>query len=310
MNRPPRGLAFGLVAAMGGAVGFATKGLFAKKLYAHGWTYDSVQVARMALSLPVFWLWGWWRVGADLFRLERSALLGAMGAGFLCYYIGSMLDFYALTLIDASLERVLLFSYPSMVVVAHSLIHRRWPDTRTIVALAATYTGIIAVVSGFDLAIFRANLKGAVLVLLCATTTATYFLASDRWTRRIGSVPFTVWAMTAAGGCMFVHAGAVAHARPPMPGQADLVYLAGLVGLATVFAMLMTAEGVRRLGAQRAAVVSCVGPPATILIAVPWLGERMNVAQWAGVAGIVAGILVMELRRTGSAAPSPPPGSR
>jgi drug/metabolite transporter (DMT)-like permease len=295
---------------MAGAVGFATKGLFAKKLYAHGWTFEAVQVTRMALSLPVFWLWGWWRAGEELLRVERSALLGALGAGFLCYYIGSMLDFYALTMIDASLERVLLFSYPSMVVLAHSLLYRRWPDLRTLVALTATYMGIVAVVSGFDLAIFRANLQGAVLVLLCATTTATYFIASDRWTRRIGSVPFTVWAMTSAGLCMFVHAWLAPHARPPMPGKTDYLYLAGLVGFATVFAMLMTAEGVRRLGAQRAAVVSCVGPPATILFAVPWLGERMNLVQWAGVAGIVAGILVMELRRTGSAAPAPPPGNR
>lgn len=310
MNSPPRGLAFGLVAAMLGAVAFATKGLFAKKLYAHGWTFEAVQVTRMALSLPVFWLWGWWRVGGGLFRLDRDAMLAAMGAGFLCYYVGSMLDFYALTMIDASLERVLLFSYPSMVVLAHSLIYRRWPDGRTLIALAATYTGIIAVVSGFDLAIFRANLKGAVLVLLCATTTATYFLTSERWTRRIGSVPFTVWAMTSAGVCMFVHAWLAPHARPPQPGTDDLGYLAGLVGVATVFAMLMTAEGVQRLGAQRAAVVSCVGPPATILIAVPWLGERMNPVQWMGVAGIVAGILVMELRRTARAVPAPPPGNR
>ena len=303
MSPKPEGLAFGLVAAMAGAVGFAMKGLFAKKLYAHGWTFEAVQVTRMALALPVFWLWGWWRVGGELLKVERSAWLGAMGAGFLCYYIGSMLDFYALTLIDASLERVLLFSYPSMVVVAHSAIYRRFPDLRTVLALTATYTGIVAVVSGFDLAIFRANLKGAVLVLLCATTTATYFIASDRWTGRIGSATFTVWAMTSAGLCMFVHAFLSHHARPPMPGPADFGYLAGLVGIATVFAMLMTAEGVRRLGAQRAAVVSTVGPPATILIAVPWLGERMNPVQWAGVALIVVGILVMELMRTGSKTP-------
>ncbi len=292
-----------------GAVGFATKGLFAKKLYAHGWTFEAVQVTRMALALPLFWLWGWWRVGPVLFKAERTALLGALGAGLLCYYIGSMLDFYALTLIDASLERVLLFSYPSMVVIAHSAIYRRWPDRRVVLALSATYTGIIAVVSGFDLEIFRSNMKGALLVLLCATTTCTYFIASDRWTPRIGSATFTVWAMTSAGCCMFVHALLSHHARPPAIGPADLPYLLGLVGIATVFAMLMTAEGVRRLGAQRAAVVSTVGPPATILIAVPWLGERLNLAQWFGVALIIAGILVMELMRT-SAAPAPPPGSR
>jgi drug/metabolite transporter (DMT)-like permease len=295
-----RTLAIGLLGAMLGAVGFATKGIFAKKLYEHGWTFDAVQVARMWLALPVFWLWGWWRVGAPLLRPDRTALLGAVVAGLICYHFGAMLNFYALTMIDASLERVLLFTYPSMVVIAHSAIYRRAPDTRVVLALGATFLGVVAAVSGLDLDIFRANMHGALLVLLCAASTTAYFLASDRWTPRVGSITFTVWAMSAASLGLAMHALLVPSARPPMPGRDDLWLLAGLVGIATVFAMLMTAEGVRRLGAQRAAVVSTVGPPATILFAVPLLGERLNLVQWLGVVLIIAGILVMELTRTGA----------
>jgi len=299
VSQKPQGLAFGVVAAMAGAVGFATKGLFAKKLYEHGWTYDAVQVARMWLALPVFWLWGWWRVGRPLLHPPRAALLGAACAGLVCYHFGAMINFYALTLIDASLERVLLFTYPSMVVLVYSVIYRRLPDTRMVLALLATFAGIVAAVSGFDLAILRANMHGALLVLICAASTTAYFLASDRWTPQVGSVAFTVWGMSAASAGLALQALLVPSSRPPLPGASDLPLLLGLVGIATVFAMLTTAEGVRRLGAQRAAVVSTVGPPATILLAVPLLGERLNLAQWLGVALIIAGILFMELARTG-----------
>ena len=299
MNPKPQGLAFGLVAAMAGAVGFATKGLFAKKLYEHGWTYDAVQVARMWLALPVLWLWAWWRVGPALLKPPRAALIGAALAGLFCYHFGAMINFYALTLIDASLERVLLFTYPSMVVLVHSVMHRKLPDSRTVLALLATFLGIVAAVSGLDAHLFRANMHGAMLVLVCASTTTVYFLMSDRWTPQVGSAAFTVWAMTAATLGLGVQALLVPTARPPLPGRTDLPLLLGLVGIATVFAMLMTAEGVRRLGAQRASVVSTVGPPATILLAVPLLGERLNLAQWLGVALIIAGILFMELARTG-----------
>jgi drug/metabolite transporter (DMT)-like permease len=299
VNPKPQGLAFGVVAAMAGAIGFATKGLFAKKLYEHGWTYDAVQVARMWLALPVLWLWGWWRVGRSLLHPPRAALVSAACAGLVCYHFGAMINFYALTVIDASLERVLLFTYPSMVVLVYSIIYRRLPDTRVVLALLATFAGIIAAVSGFDPAILRANMHGALLVLLCAASTTAYFLASDRWTPQVGSVSFTVWAMSAASMGLALQAMLVPSSRPPMPGPSDLPLLLGLVGIATVFAMLTTAEGVRRLGAQRAAVVSTVGPPATILLAVPLLGERLNLAQWLGVALIIAGILFMELARTG-----------
>ena len=207
---------------------------------------------------------------------------------------------HALTLIDASLERVLLVTYPSMVVLVHSIMHRKLPGSRTVLALLATFLGIIAAVSGLDAHIFRANMHGAMLVLVCASTTTVYFLASDRWTPQVGSAAFTVWAMTAATLGLSVQALLVPSARPPLPGRTDLPLLLGLVGLATVFAMLMTAEGVRRLGAQRASVISTVGPPATILLAVPLLGERLNLAQWLGVALIIAGILFMELARTGA----------
>jgi len=298
---PPKGLAFGALAAMAGAVGFATKGLFAKKLYEHGWTYDAVQVARMWLALPVFWLWGWLRVGRPLLRPPPKALLGAACAGLVCYHFGAMINFYALTLIDASLERVLLFTYPSMVVLVYSILYRRLPDRNVVLALLATFIGIVAAVSGLDPAILRANMHGALLVLVCAASTTAYFLASDRWTPQVGSVTFTVWAMSAASTGLALQALWAPSARPPVPGPSDLPLLLGLVGIATVFAMLATAEGVRRLGAQRAAVVSTVGPPATILLAVPLLGERLNLAQWLGVALIIAGILFMELARTKAA---------
>jgi drug/metabolite transporter (DMT)-like permease len=235
--------------------------------------------------------------------------MGAALAGLFCYHFGAMINFYALTLIDASLERVLLFTYPSMVVLVHSVMHRQLPDSRTVLALLATFLGILAAVSGLDAHIFRANMHGALLVLICASTTTVYFLASDRWTPQVGSAAFTVWAMTAASLGLGLQALLVRSARPPVPGQTDLPLLLGLVGIATVFAMLMTAEGVRRLGAQRASVISTVGPPATILLAVPLLGERMNLAQWLGVVLILAGILFMELSRTGASTkrnPVPP----
>lgn len=303
---PPVGTLAGVAIAAFGAICFATKGIFTKLMYAASWDVESVLVTRAVLAVPILWAWAAWRVGfAAMFAVPRDALLGACAAGFLCYYLGTLANFHALALVDASVERVLLFAYPSIVVLLHSTLHRRWPALRTIVALLLTYAGILMVVTGLDVSTLRANLRGAVLVLFCAFTFAIYYLASDRWTPRIGSARFTVYALTAATACLLVHRAVTVSgtSAPWTPHTAAL--MAGLVVFATVLPTLSMAEGVRRLGAQRAAVVSTVGPPATIFLGTWLLGERLTPPQWFGVALILAGVIVLEALRTRAPPPTP-----
>jgi drug/metabolite transporter (DMT)-like permease len=304
---PPAAAAGGVLIAAFGAVCFATKGIFAKFLYARGWDFESVLTVRAVLALPIVWAWALWKVGPRaLFSPPPDALFGAMAGGFVCYYVGTLFNFYALTLIDASVERVLLFSYPSIVVLLYALLYRRWPGTRVLVALALTYAGILMVVSGLDPSILRANLAGAGFVLVCSLTFAVYYLASDRWTPRIGSIAFTVYALTTATACLVVHYAVAGepHGLPLDPAIAGQI--AGLVLIGTVLAMFSMSEGVRRVGAQRAAVVSTVGPPTTILLGAWLLDERLTPPQWLGVALIVGGIVVLEAVRTTAPPPSPP----
>ena len=220
-------------------------------------------------------------------------------AGALSYYVGALLDFWALTMIDASIERVLIFSYPAMVVLFTSVRDRAPPSRRVLLAVALTYLGIFFTMGGFDLAEVRANLIGALLVLGSAFTYAIYFVLSERYTREIGSAPFTLYAMSAAAFCLAVHfwltrdAGAELAAISP---AAWALLLA--IGVVCMFIPAsLQAEGVRRIGAQRGAVLSTVGPPTTVVLAWALLGERLNGWQWLGIALIVAGILALDLAR-------------
>ena len=274
--------------------------MFAKYLYADGWDSEGVLLVRTLLALPAIAAWTLWRLKPGTLRqAPATALLGAAAAGALCYSVGSGLDFYALMRLDVSIERVLLFSYPSMVVVLYAAIYREMPSAAAVLALAVTYIGIALVVSGFDFGVFSANLAGSGLVLGCALTFAIYYLASDRWTGVLGSAGFTLLASLAATVCLVVF-HLVRHGLALGPWQArDAGFFAGLVLIATVLPMLSMAEGVRLIGAERAAVVSTVGPPTTLLLGAWLLDERLRLAQWLGVALIVAGILILELARHG-----------
>ena len=279
---------------------FATKGIFAKQLYSMGVSVEALVTLRALFALPLFW---WFALRRESFAAIRStpprALLTAAAVGALCYYVGAMLDFVALTMIEASIERVLIFSYPAMIVLFYAWRDRRWPTRTVLLALALTYVGIFFTMGGFDLAELRANLLGALLVIGSALSYAIYFVVSEKYTREIGSARFTLIAMTAAPACLLPHF-LVTHDVAEL-GAFSASAWALLVILAIVCMFLpasFQAEGVRRVGAQRGAVLSTVGPPTTVVLAWILLDERLTLWQWLGIALIVLGILVLDLERT------------
>jgi drug/metabolite transporter (DMT)-like permease len=284
---------------------FATKGIFAKQLYALGVGHEALVTIRATLALPLFWAFALRREGwAALRGTPQSAIWAAAAVGALCYYAGALLDFLALTMIDASIERVLIFSYPAMVVLFTAVRDRRRPPRRVLLAAALTYVGIFFTMGGFDLAEVRANLYGAVLVLGSALSYAVYFLVSEKYTREVGSSRFTLFAMTAAAACLIPHFALRHDVGAELSAITPTAWL--LLGFISVLCMfvpaLAQAEGVRRIGAQRGAVLSTVGPPTTVLLAWALLGERLGPWQWLGIALIVGGILALDLARAGGGA--------
>lgn len=283
---------------------FATKGLFAKALYARGIGFELLVAVRSLLALPLFWIFVAARQGIGEVRTTPvSHIAAAALAGFLCYYVGALLDFYALTMIDVSLERVLLFSYPAIVVLFTAVLTRQWPGRGILAAAALTYAGIFFVMGGFDSAAMRVNIVGGVYVLIAAVTTAAYFMFGARLIPRMGAGRFTLFGMTAATAALVAHF----LARNSLSELAELTGMDWLLvtALATVcnfVPALMQSEGVQRLGAQRAAVVSTAGPPTTILLGWMFLGERLSGWQALGVALILIGIVIVDLVRAGKRA--------
>src|ERR1044071_285310 len=180
----------GMICVAAAAMLFASKGLFGKALYQRGVGFELLVRVRSVLAMPLL-LWVGLRSGPRAPAVSGDdeaqtptvapappapprlrAVMAAVIAGVTCYYLGALVDFRALTMIDASVERVLLFSYPAMVVVIDSVIRRRMPEARVAIALAVTYVGIFFAMGGIDIFELRANLLGAGLTLVAALTTA------------------------------------------------------------------------------------------------------------------------------------------
>jgi drug/metabolite transporter (DMT)-like permease len=308
----------GMLCVAAAAMLFASKGLFGKALYARGVGFELLVAVRSVMAFPLF-LWVGLRAGANAPAVTGDdeartpavtpppptaprprAVLAAVIAGVTCYYLGALVDFQALTMIDASVERVLLFSYPAMVVMIDSVIRRRAPERRVVAALAVTYVGIFFAMGGVDVFELRANLLGAGLTLVAALTTAIYFLIGERYTRELGSTRFAAIGMSSAAVVLAVHFAVFrSFSEIAALGARDWV----LLGVLAIFCMfvpgLLQAEGMLRVGAQRGAIGSTIGPVTTVVLAAIFLDERLNLWQLLGSAMIVGSILVLSIGKRG-----------
>jgi drug/metabolite transporter (DMT)-like permease len=272
---------------------FASKGLFAKALYQRGVGFELLVAVRAVLAVPLF-AWFAIRSNPEPQPMRPRAVLAAVIAGITCYYVGALVDFWALTLIDASIERVLLFSFPAMVVLIGSMVKRRAPEAGVVAALVVTYIGIFFAMGGIDLSELRQTLFGASLVLIAALTTAIYFLIGERYTNELGSTRFAAIGMSASALMLALHFAVFRSFDEFRALQAYDWTLLVILGVFCVFIPgLLQAEGMRRVGAQRAAIGSTIGPPTTIFLAALFLDERLTAWQLLGSAMIIGSVLVL-----------------
>ncbi len=297
--QPPDGAAVGLLLGALGAVGFSAKAVIIKLAYAHPVDAVTLLALRMLFSLPFFAAMAVWSGRNHAYRMGRDDWIGILALGFLGYYLASYLDFLGLQYISAGLERLILFLYPTMVLLLSAFILRQ-PITRLhVLALALSYGGIVLV--------FFDNLRlgesagetalGSLLVFGSALAYAVYLVWGGGLITRLGAVRFTAYAMTVASAfCIlqFVLTRPLAALDLPAPVYGYAVLMAIV---STVFPVWAVSEGIRRVGASRVALVSAVGPVATIFLGYLFLGEPITAIQLAGATLVLAGVMMLSLQK-------------
>ena len=126
MNQTPPAIQaidrIGLLCAGVAAVGFSGKAILVKLAYRHGVDAETLLALRMAFSLPFFVAMGWISARQRSDRLTRRDWAWLFGLGLLGYYLASYLDFLGLRYISAALEWLILFVYPTLVVLLSAVL--------------------------------------------------------------------------------------------------------------------------------------------------------------------------------------------
>jgi drug/metabolite transporter (DMT)-like permease len=299
----PRARLTGALLVFLAACGFSTKSILIKLAYAYAVAPATLIALRMAFSLPFFAAVAFWHGRrSPQARLKREDWKAILVLGFLGYYLAAYLDFLGLVHIPATLERLILFLYPTLVVLLSMLLFRQRIDRRQALALTLSYLGI-ALVFGENLRVGQDPgevLLGGALVFGSAVAYSFYLIYSARVVGRIGSVRFTAYAMGCAAVLVFAQflvSHALTDIRVPVPVYA-LTFAMAL--LSTVIPAFLMTEGLRLVGANQAATIGTVGPVVTIALGWALLGEQVSPVQLAGAALVLAGVLLVSLRRTWS----------
>jgi drug/metabolite transporter (DMT)-like permease len=286
----------GLLFGVGGVLCFSLRPIFIKLAY--GWVQDPVTLLalRMAFSVPFFAAVAVWsgRQQASA-PLDTRTFAQVVGLGLLSYWAASFLDFLALQYISAGLGRLVLFLYPTIVVLLSALFLGRRMTGRELTALVLTYVGLVLVLVQ-KVAGNREVLLGCALAMGSSVCYAVYLVAGSQVIARVGSMRFSAYAMVAAT------AACIAQFFVLRPIDAVLVpgpvigYAAAMAIVSTVVPVFLTSEALKRVGANTVAIVGALGPVSTICLG--WIGleETMTTLQLSGVAFVLAGVLAVSLR--------------
>lgn len=292
----------GPACAVIGILGFSFKAILIKLAYS--WApIDPITLLtlRMIYSVPFFALMAWWATRSpDAKPMRRPDWLAILWLGFIGYYLASLLDFIGLQYITASLERLVLFLNPTMVVLLSMALFRQRIGGRTWLALVLSYAGILLVVE-HDLR-FVGDIQGfwlgAALVFAAAFCYALYLLGAGPVIARLGSLRFIPWAMLTSAVFVIVQ---FLLTRPlaALGAPASIQFLSLVMALfSTVLPTFLVAEAIKRIGANRTSIIGSLGPLFTIWLGWWMLGEVVHWTQLIGAALVLSGVTLVTTKST------------
>ena len=256
---------------------------------------------RMLLSLPfyIIILWMIQKNGKGL-KPSNKIYAWAITMGLLGYYGSSLFDFIGLQYVSAGIERIILFIYPTLAVLINlwvfkiPIIKRQWW------AILVTYIGI-GIAYWSEINQFQNTglfIYGSVMVLLCGITYAMYLVGTGKLIPKMGATKYTTVAMLSATVGIFIHysitesiSNTISFLNPSSP---IFYYVIGLALFATVIPSFLLNTGMKRIGSNDLAIVTSIGPVATLFQARYLLNEPFSFLQIVGTILVIVGVLMVK----------------
>lgn len=280
-----------------GAIAFSGKAIIVKLAYRHGVDAVTLIMLRMLFALPFFLMMVWWsgrrRGEQSPVALTRKDWLGILGLGLTGYYLASFLDFAGLQYVTASLERLILYLNPTLVLLLGWALMGRRISRHQAAGMAISYAGVL-LVFGHEVTLQGADVGlGALLVFLSAVSYAIYLFYSGEMVQRLGSLRLVGLATSVACVLCIAQFVLLRPLNSVWQVAPQVVWLSLLnATLCTVVPVMLVMMAIERVGSSLAAQVGMVGPMSTMLMGVVLLGEPFTAWLVAGTSLVLAGVAV------------------
>ncbi len=291
----------GVALAILAALGFSFKAIFVKLAYAvaQAVPVDPVTLLslRMIFALPAF-VWVGFHSSRSVAPLSRRDWLMLVTLGLLGYYGASILDFLGLRYITAGLERLILFTYPTLTILIGVLFMGKTASKREIGALVLSYAGIgLAFAHDLQLAgDMGVVLVGAAFVFASSLSYAFYQAGSEPVIRQLGAARFTAMAMLVSTLATLLHFAVTQPVQALVQPLPIYFYAAGMALFSTVLPVFMTSSAIRRIGSAQTVLIGTIGPMLTIFFSSWLLDEPLSLWQMLGAGLVLAGVLLVSRR--------------
>ena len=283
----------GVLLAVLGVVLFSAKAIMVKLAYEYDVDSVTLLLFRLLFSLPVYLVIAFFVRPKKANEIKKTDYLWLFFFGFIGYYLASYFDFLGLKYIKAGLERIVLFLYPTLVVIISRVFLKTKISKTQIIAIVITYIGVITAFAG-ELDVSSSHLLiGVTLIFFSALTYAMYLVGSGWLIPKFGVVCFTTYAMIVSTICVLVHYSFVQDFEL-FHYPKEVYYLClGMALLSTVIPSFLVSKSIKIIGSSNFSIIGSVGPISTIILANIFLGETLSGYQIVGTVIVIGGVFLV-----------------
>ncbi|TGE33278.1 DMT family transporter [Desulfosporosinus sp. Sb-LF] len=281
-------IGFSVILILISTLGFSVYPIMGKFVFAGGAGLSTVLFVRFTIAALFFWTLTIWREGFP--RLPLKTWLTLWGMGGIGYSMMAGLYLTSVRYIPASLAALLLYAYPIIVTVIAILSKQEKYSSHKLMGLILSTLGLVSVLG---VALQGINFFGVTLALGSAFVYAIYILVGNKVLQTTTSLVSTTVISTSAAltyGVIGLPLGGVTWNL----SWGTWMWIGGITLFSTIIAMLTFFQGMKRIGATSASIISTMEPVMTVGLAVILLDEHLTLLQvFGGIFVVLGGILAV-----------------
>lgn len=255
-----------------------------------------VAVWRFVIAAPLMWLFT--LSGKKKVALPTRQVWSLVGLG-VVFSAASLLALLSLDRLSSSLYVILVYIYPSLVVI-YSLVAKRPVSQLWWLGIPMTLVGLVLSVFDFSQSL-QVDGLGVVLSIVNGVVLAGYNILGERIFNKIPDRQVgTTWIITSAMvvGLFF---GLIFGFNTPDTLRGWLLLIA-LSIFGTMVPILTLNYGIQMLGAAQSSVIMTLQPVLAVILSTIIFSDILSLQQWLGGLLVILAILLLQLspKRTGA----------